>query len=103
MKNLTKDKIIQIIMVNPSDGANASRNETHEILTVNLMNRSVYIGCIRVKMIYSQIKEKMRGKLDRSMTCTIIGRKQSCLMTVSRKGVYFSSNAQPFERYQKVF
>jgi len=38
-------------MVNPSDEANASRNETSDILTVYLINRSVYIGCMRIKMI----------------------------------------------------
>jgi len=48
-------------MVYPNDGANASRNETNEILTVYLMNRSVYIGCIRIKVIYSLVKEKVRG------------------------------------------
>jgi len=33
-------------MVNCSDGANASRNDISKILTVYLMNGSVYINCI---------------------------------------------------------
>jgi len=51
-----------LIMVNPYDGANATRNETKEILPVYLMNRSYYIGGIRIKMIYCRIKKKLEGK-----------------------------------------
>jgi len=45
-------------MVNPSDGVDPSRNDTNEIITVYLMNRSVYISCIWIKMIYSRIERE---------------------------------------------
>jgi len=57
-------------MVNPRDGADASRDKTNEILTVYLVNRSAFVGRIRIKMIYSQIKKRVGGKVTRSTTYT---------------------------------
>jgi len=51
-----------LFMVNPRDWADASRNKPNEIITVYLVNRSVYIRGIQIKMIYSRIKKGLEGK-----------------------------------------
>jgi len=59
-------------MVNPRDGADASRNKTNEILTVYLVNWSAFIGRIWIRIVgsrkglegdlYKRLEGNSRGK-----------------------------------------